>query len=258
MSVRVNGDLQGVTLETGDIALGAVELKNATDDTRATVGAAGLQVDSELPAAAAVADGTSDPTAPAVIAFPTVTGSSPTSWDKLRSIAGRADGNTGAGTIAAGLLQFNGTTFDRVRGDTTNGIDVDVTRIAAGTNTIGGVTIATGTSGGASSHKLISAATTNATSVKGSAGQVYAIIASNLNAAARYLKLYDKATAPTVGTDTPTSTILIPPNSSGVVFSIPVGVLFTLGIGFALTTGVADSDTAAVAANDIVINTFYK
>jgi hypothetical protein len=44
--IRVNSDGELITnLETGDIEIGAVEIKNATDDTRATVGANGLYVD---------------------------------------------------------------------------------------------------------------------------------------------------------------------------------------------------------------------
>lgn len=39
----------GVTVETGDLEIGAVEIKNATDDTRATVGAKGLYVDPQVP-----------------------------------------------------------------------------------------------------------------------------------------------------------------------------------------------------------------
>lgn len=35
----------GVTISAGDIEIGAVELKNATDDTRAVIGANGLEVD---------------------------------------------------------------------------------------------------------------------------------------------------------------------------------------------------------------------
>jgi len=35
----------GITLETSDVEIGAVEIKNSTDDTRATVGANGLYVD---------------------------------------------------------------------------------------------------------------------------------------------------------------------------------------------------------------------
>lgn len=113
------------------------------------------------------------------------------------------------------------------------------------------------TAGGCTPAKLISAATTNATSVKASAGQLYALQVINLNAATRYLKLYNKATAPTVGTDVPVQTLPIPPNSTtggGFVLPVPVGMEFTTGIAFALTTGVADADVGAVAANEIIVN----
>lgn len=105
--------------------------------------------------------------------------------------------------------------------------------------------------------RLLSAATTNATAVKTSRGRVYGWYLYNANASVRYLKLYDKASAPTVGTDTPLMTIPIPPGSGANAFS-PDGIGFLLGIGFALTTGVADNDTAAVAANEIVVNLFYR
>lgn len=115
-------------------------------------------------------------------------------------------------------------------------------------------------SGGLTMHKTVSAASTNATSVKASAGQLYSIYVSNVNAAARYFKLYNKASAPTVGTDTPVQTYLIPGNTAGAGFSvqIPSGLAFSTGIAFALTTGVADSDTAAVSANEHVVNLGYK
>ena len=113
------------------------------------------------------------------------------------------------------------------------------------------------TSGGATPYKLVSAATTNATSVKASAGQVYMITASNVNAAARYLKLYNKASAPTVGTDVPVHTFIIPGNTAGAGTNIPVpacGLAFSTGIAFALTTEATDAGTTAVLINEIVIN----
>jgi len=55
-----------------------------------------------------------------------------------------------------------------------------------------------------------SAATTNATSAKASAGEVHVILATNTTATVKYLKLYNKASAPTVGTDTPILTIALP------------------------------------------------
>lgn len=116
------------------------------------------------------------------------------------------------------------------------------------------------TAGGATPYKLNSAATTNATNVKGSAGQVYSIMCTNTNAAVRYLKLYNKATAPTVGTDTPVQVYAIPGATTGGGFtlSIPVGMVFSLGIGFATTTGAADADTGVVAANEIIVNLTFN
>ena len=112
-------------------------------------------------------------------------------------------------------------------------------------------------SGGATVHRKTSAASTNATSVKGSAGQLYGFTATNSNSSARYLKFYNKASAPTVGSDTPYFDVLIP-GSGGAVLSIEVGIAFGTGIAYALTTGAADSDTGSVAANEIKLGLFYK
>lgn len=116
------------------------------------------------------------------------------------------------------------------------------------------------TAGGATPYRLISAASTNATSVKASAGQVYSIAAFNTNAAVRYLKLYNLSVAPTVGTSTPVQTYALPGATTGGGFtlSIPVGMEFTTGIALALTTGAADTDTGAVAANEIVISLSFR
>ena len=105
----------------------------------------------------------------------------------------------------------------------------------------------------------ISAATTNATSVKASAGVVFGIQAINLNAAVRYLKFYNKASSPTVGTDTPVLTLPIPASTTGAgfVWNIPQGVAFSTGIACALTTSYADADTGAVAANEIFVTVLY-
>ncbi len=118
-------------------------------------------------------------------------------------------------------------------------------------------TLAAATSGGTSISRTISAGSTNATVVKASAGQVYAVHVNNANAALRYLKLYNKATAPTVGSDTPVVTLQIP---IGGVADLRVlnGAAFSAGISFALTTGLADSDTGAVSANEHIVNIFYK
>ena len=76
-------------------------------------------------------------------------------------------------------------------------------------------------------------------------------------ASIRYVKLYDKATAPTVGTDTPTHTIMIPASGSTVLNLGDTGLRFDLGLGIGVSTGVTDADTTAPAANDVVVNLFY-
>jgi hypothetical protein len=108
-------------------------------------------------------------------------------------------------------------------------------------------------------YKIISAATTNATSVKASAAKLGLVIVTNVNAAPRYLKLYNKASAPTVGTDTPVQVYAIPGSTTGggAVIPFPDGLAFSTGLAFALTTGAADSDTAAVAANEVIVNLGY-
>lgn len=104
---------------------------------------------------------------------------------------------------------------------------------------------------------LNSAATTNATSVKASAGTLYAVTCSNAGAAAAFVKLYNKASAPTVGTDVPVLTIPIPASS---VVSINLGEngqRFTTGIALAITNLVADTDTTAVAASQVKVMGAY-
>ncbi len=114
--------------------------------------------------------------------------------------------------------------------------------------------------GGLSSYHLISAANTNATNVKASAGQVFNIICSNINASPRYLHIYDKATTPSVGTDVPIWTLLIPGATSGggLNASLPAGLQFSSGIGFGLSTGAADNDSGSVAAGDLTVNLGYR
>src|SRR5256885_16644193 len=91
--------------------------------------------------------------------------------------------------------------------------------------------------------------------VKASAGQVGGWFLSNNASSVRYVKLYDKATAPT-SADTPKLTLLLPANSAANVLAV-AGVDFTSGLGVRVTTGVAANDTGAPTANDVVVNLFY-
>ena len=108
--------------------------------------------------------------------------------------------------------------------------------------------------------RLISAASTNETVVKASAGQLTTITAVSLNdAAVSYLKLYDKATAPVLATDIPVMTIPIPTNAQGAGIVIPIsnGLSFSNGISLAVTAGIEDTNAIAILANEVVLNFTY-
>jgi len=105
------------------------------------------------------------------------------------------------------------------------------------------------------SHAM-SAASTNATSLKASAGKVGGLTLSNAASSARYFRLYDLAVAPTVGTSPIKTTIQIPANGT-VIRVYPSGLNFTSGIAYACTTGIADTDTGATGANEVSMDVDY-
>jgi hypothetical protein len=108
----------------------------------------------------------------------------------------------------------------------------------------------------ASKFSLVSAASTNLTSIKASAGTVNGWYMYNSNANARKVAFYNTAGTPSAG-GTPYLAIVIPGLAATNV-SFPDGIAFSSGIGIATVTGLADSDTNPVGLNDLVINIFYK
>jgi hypothetical protein len=86
-----------VTIATDSTGVLSVDDNGGSLTVDGTVAVSGtVTVDSELPAAGALGDGATNPTTP---------------------------------MIGANAMLFNGTTWDRMRGDITNGLDVDVTRV---------------------------------------------------------------------------------------------------------------------------------
>lgn len=107
--------------------------------------------------------------------------------------------------------------------------------------------VGTAITGGIPSHNhTIGAATTNAKSVKTSQGQLELVTAWATVAA--YLKIYDKASAPTVGTDVPIMTMLIPVNQPVNLNFNGVGLQLVNGLAMAITLNPADTDATALAA----------
>lgn len=119
------------------------------------------------------------------------------------------------------------------------------------------VALGAAVSGGWTQSRLISAATTNATSLKASAGQIGYISATNTGGSAAYLKIYNKASAPTVGTDATFAVFMLP---AGLGNNPQLGGGFPLGTGiaYALVGGTGlDTDTTAVAAGQVIVNIGY-
>lgn len=106
-------------------------------------------------------------------------------------------------------------------------------------------------------YHLVSAASTNATNVKAAAGKVHYVTCSNVNAAVRYLKLYNTAAAPTVGATVPDHTFLLPVNGN-FTLSVDPPMDFNVGISFALTTEATDAGSTGVSASEHVVNIGYS
>lgn len=97
---------------------------------------------------------------------------------------------------------------------------------------------------------LDAAAGTNAAFIKASAGMVYEVSAVNTAAYDVFLRLYNKASAPTVGTDVAYRVIRVPAGQS-VSITYPGGAYFATGIAYATTKLVAYNDATALVAHDL-------
>jgi hypothetical protein len=113
------------------------------------------------------------------------------------------------------------------------------------------------TSGGVTLSHVVAAASTNATSLKASAGQVYDACVNSNATYPVYFKLYNKASAPTVGTDVP---VRIVQAQAGVPSCIKTeeGYAFSTGIAWSLSKGITDADATAVLISDATVEISFK
>jgi hypothetical protein len=104
---------------------------------------------------------------------------------------------------------------------------------------------------------LTSAATTNASAVTATPVTLFTITCSNTGAAVAFVKIYNKASAPTVGTDVPILTVAV---AAGGVTAIPFadnGYRLSSGLALAITNLGADTDTTVVAAAQVKVLATY-
>ncbi len=101
-------------------------------------------------------------------------------------------------------------------------------------------------------------ATTNSNLIAAGARRVYSLDVFNASMATLYVRLYDKATAPTVGTDVAKRVYAIPTLTNIHLVWAGEGDPYTLGLGLAVTAGAAYNDATAVAAHDAQITAVYE
>lgn len=91
---------------------------------------------------------------------------------------------------------------------------------------------------------------------KDSPSQLFGWHLANSGSSGVFVKVYDAASAPEVGTDTPLMTFFVP--ATGVVASKhPNGITFENGISVAATTGADDADAEPPTAGSVVANLFF-
>lgn len=116
---------------------------------------------------------------------------------------------------------------------------------------------ATTTVGSAAHLAINSTATTNATNTKATAANIYEISLVNTSSSPKHFKLYNKASAPAVGTDVPIFIITIPANSEKSYEFGPFGKRLSLGFSWAITGAQAVSDATAVGAGEVIGSITY-
>jgi hypothetical protein len=137
-------------------------------------------------------------------------------------------------------------------GSSSLGVNITGGSVGVSNATIGASTSTTGTA----VAKINAAATTNATLVKSTSGRLYGYHLTNTSAATKYVRIYNLAAAPTVGTSVPTMIIPIPPNASTILtHTIPIA--FTTGIAYSITGSYPDLDATAVAVGEVVGHLIY-
>jgi hypothetical protein len=96
--------------------------------------------------------------------------------------------------------------------------------------------------------RIKATATTNVTQVKTTAGTVTGFVLVNTTAAQKFVKLYDKATAPIFASDAPSVTLVL--SANGQLVSDATWD-FANGLAYAITNLIADNDATAVTADAV-------
>ena len=155
------------------------------------------------------------------------------------NLALKSDASTTVGTAATDQVTYSGDA----------NVHVGLARLVTITGAEGSKTV------GSTGYHVVSAATTNAASVKASSGFIYSIDVFNNAAYPVYLKFHNTAGAPTAGSGVVRTFGIQAGVGRNLVFT--AGIPFSTGLGITIVKGIADSDATAVAASDCVVDIEY-
>src|SRR5262245_8778507 len=106
-------------------------------------------------------------------------------------------------------------------------------------------------------HSRNSTADVNAVLVKAGIINILNLNLSNNNAAARFFKLYDKASAPNVCVDIPVAVIPIPATGFVPVDVGSYGIRLDAGFAYAITGAITDADATAIGAGEVKVHAAF-
>jgi hypothetical protein len=114
------------------------------------------------------------------------------------------------------------------------------------------------TTGGETTFHFVAAASTNATSLKASAGQLYSVDVFNNAAYPVYVKFYNTASSPSSCGATNLTKVVGTQSGTQHTIKTEEGWAFATGIGYCLVKNIVDSDNTAVLLSDAVVDGSYK
>jgi hypothetical protein len=130
--------------------------------------------------------------------------------------------------------------------------------VVTGTPGVASIVTPSASAGFNTYHTLVSAASTNATSVKNAQGTIGTLNLTNTSAAWAFFKLVNKASAPTPGTDTAVINIGVEPNTTLDCSSSFAGLRMATGIAYYVSAGTSLTDnTALPVAGTFLVNMTY-
>lgn len=136
---------------------------------------------------------------------------------------------------------------------TAGNLNATIAALPAGSNLAAdvGLQARASATGAGTAVALVVPAAPATTTIKATAGRLLSLHLTNISASTRYIKFFNAATGPTMGTTSASYQIAIPAGGS-INLSLPHGIGFTSGMYIAVTGGVPLNDNTGITANDVI------